>query len=119
VKPGAPLVRLELLRHADRVPICVATTWLSASRFPEAARIYAARRSVTATLAHFGVTDYQRASTRVSAALADIADSARLQLDRGSPILLVESLDIDRNGEPILATRARFAADRVEFVVES
>jgi GntR family transcriptional regulator, phosphonate transport system regulatory protein len=119
VKPGAPLVRLELLRQADRVPICVATTWLSAARFPEAARIYAAKRSVTATLAHFGVTDYRRASTRVAAALADIADSARLRIDPGSPILLVESVDIDRHGDPILATRARFAAERVEFVVES
>jgi GntR family phosphonate transport system transcriptional regulator len=119
VRPGAPLVRLELLRHADRVPICVATTWLSAARFPDAARIYAAKRSITGTLAHFGVTDYRRASTRVAAALADIADAARLELNPGSPILLVESLDADRHGDPVLATRARFAAERVEFVVES
>jgi GntR family transcriptional regulator, phosphonate transport system regulatory protein len=119
VKPGAPLVRLELLRHADRVPICVATTWLSAARFPDAARVYASRRSITGTLAHFGVTDYRRASTRVAAALADIADGARLELNPGSPVLLVESLDVDRHGDPVLATRARFAAERVEFVVES
>src|SRR5262244_3737023 len=25
---GTPLLRLELLRHADRVPVCAATTWL-------------------------------------------------------------------------------------------
>jgi GntR family transcriptional regulator, phosphonate transport system regulatory protein len=119
VKPGAMLVRLELLRHADRVPICVATSWLAAARFPGAAQIYAARRSMTRTLAHFGVTDYRRASTRVAAALADIADGARLELRPGSPILLVESIDVDRHGDPVLTTRTRFAAERVEFVVES
>jgi len=119
LKPGTPLVRLDMLRHADRVPLCVATVWLPAARFADAARIYAARRSVTRTLAYFGVTDYRRASTRVAAALADISDSARLELNPGSPILLVESVDVDQDGTPVLTTRARFAAARVEFVVES
>jgi len=119
VEPGAPLVRLEMLRNADRVALCVATVWLPAARFPDAARIYAARRSVTRTLAHFGVIDYRRASTRVAAALADIADGARLELNPGSAVLLVESVDVDRDCTPVLTTRARFAADRVEFVVES
>jgi GntR family phosphonate transport system transcriptional regulator len=119
VKPGAALVRLDLLRQADRVPICVGTSWLSAARFPDAARIYAAKRSMTRTLAHFGVTDYRRASTRLTAVLADIADGARLALTPGSPILVVESVDVDRHGDPLLTTRARFAAERVEIVVES
>src|SRR3977135_4244440 len=28
LRPGASVIRLELLRHADRVPICAGTTWL-------------------------------------------------------------------------------------------
>jgi GntR family phosphonate transport system transcriptional regulator len=119
IKAGAPVVRLELLRHADRVPICVATTWLSAAQFPHVARIYAGKRSMTRTLAQFGVADYRRANTRVVAALADIADAGRLEVRPGSPILLVDSIDVDLRGAPVLATRARFAAERVEFVVES
>jgi GntR family transcriptional regulator, phosphonate transport system regulatory protein len=119
IKPGAMVIRLELLRHADGVPICVGTSWLSAARFPDAARIYAARRSMTRTLAHFGVADYRRASTRVVAALADMADAERLAVRPGSPILLVEAVDVDARGHPVLAIRARFAAERVEFVVES
>ena len=53
------------------------------------------------------------------AALADIADAEQLALRPGSPILLVDGVDVDMRGSPVLATRARFAADRVEFVVES
>src|SRR5215471_17248226 len=34
LKTGAPLIRIEALRLADKTPICVSTTWLSADRFP-------------------------------------------------------------------------------------
>ncbi|RAI44919.1 phosphonate metabolism transcriptional regulator PhnF [Rhodoplanes roseus] len=112
-------VRLELMRHADRVPVCVATTWLPAGRFPDAAEIYAAQRSTTRMLAHYGISDYRRVSTRVTAALADIADAARLDLRPGSPILLVDSVDAAVDGTPLLATRSRFAAERIELVFES
>jgi GntR family phosphonate transport system transcriptional regulator len=119
IKSGTAVVRLELLRQADRVPICVATTWLSATRFPDAGRIYAAKRSMTRTLAHYAVSDYRRARTRVVAALADAADAMRLDLMPGSPILLVDSVDVGLDGAPLLTTRTRFAAERVEFVIES
>src|ERR1700730_6085001 len=65
LKAGALLVRIEALRLADRTPICVGTTWLSAERFPEAGRIYESARSMTKVLAHYGVRDYGRASTHV------------------------------------------------------
>src|ERR1700756_2467004 len=39
LKTGAPLVRIEALRFADRMPICVSTSWLSADRFPEAGAV--------------------------------------------------------------------------------
>src|SRR5271167_4285032 len=58
LKTGAPLVRIDALRSADRSPICIGTTWLSAERFPDAGRIYESVRSMTKLLAHFGVRDY-------------------------------------------------------------
>src|SRR5262249_39082070 len=33
LKTGVPLIRIETLRWADRTPICVSTSWLSAERF--------------------------------------------------------------------------------------
>lgn|SRR5262245_613609 len=119
IKPGTKVVRLELLRHADRVPICVATSWLPSDRFPDADRVYAVKRSMTPTLKHFGVTDYRRARTSIVAALADAADAMRLELSRGSPVLMVDSIDVDLRDRPVLTTRTRFAAERVEFVVET
>ena len=50
LKTGAPLVRIEAIRLADRTPICVSTTWLSADLFPGAGTVFAATRSMTKML---------------------------------------------------------------------
>jgi len=119
LKNGAPLVRIEALRLADRTPICVSTTWLSAARFPGAGSVFARSRSMTKLLAHYGIGDYRRASTRITAAVADAPDAARLNLALGRPVLVVDSTDVDTDGKPLVTKRSRFAAERVEFVVEN
>jgi GntR family phosphonate transport system transcriptional regulator len=119
LKTATPLIRIEALRLADRTPICIGTTWLAAARFPDAGRIYGRLRSTTKLLAHYGVRDYRRASTHVTAAIVDAADAIRLDLARGRPVLVVDSTDVDADGKPLLTTRARFAAERVEFLVEN
>src|ERR1700736_5457373 len=47
LKTGEPLIRIEALRSADRTPICISTTWLSAERFPDAGGVFASVRSMT------------------------------------------------------------------------
>jgi GntR family phosphonate transport system transcriptional regulator len=119
LKTGAPLVRIESVRLADRAPICVSTTWLSAEQFPDAGRVFANVRSMTKLLEHYGVRDYRRGSTRITAAIAEATDAARLDLALGRPVLVVDSTDVDGDGKPLVTKRSRFAAERVEFVVES
>jgi GntR family transcriptional regulator, phosphonate transport system regulatory protein len=119
LKTGAPLIRIESVRFADRTPICVSTTWLSAERFPEAGRVFANTRSMTKLLAHFGIRDYRRGSSKITAAIADATDAARLDLALGRPVLVVDSTDVDLDGKPLLTKRSRFAAERVEFLVEN
>jgi GntR family phosphonate transport system transcriptional regulator len=119
LKTGAPLIRIEALRSADRTPICVSTTWLSADRFPDAGRVFANTRSMTRLLTHFGVRDYRRGTTRITAAVADATDAARLDLALGRPVLVVDSTDVDTDGKPLVTKRSRFAAERIQFVVEN
>jgi len=119
LKTGDPLIRIEALRSADRTPICVSTTWLSAERFPDAGAVFASVRSMTKLLAHYGVRDYRRASTKITAAIADATDAARLDLALGRPVLVVDATDVDTNGKPLVTKRSRFAAERVEFLVEN
>ena len=119
LKTGAPLVRIESVRLADRTPICVSTSWLSAEQFPDAGRVFANARSMTKLLEHYGVRDYRRGSTRITAAIAEATDATRLDLVLGRPVIVVDSTDVDINGKPLVTKRSRFAAERVEFVVES
>lgn len=119
LKVGAPLTRIEALRLADSVPICVATTWLSAERFAGAGRIYKRAHSMTKVLAHFGVRNYRRAESHVSAAIVNAADAGHLKLPLGRAVLIVDSTDVEDSGKPLLTTHARFAAERVEFIVEN
>lgn len=116
---GDMVVRLEIVRAADRIPISVATTWLSAKQFPDAAKVFRRHRSITRMLEHHRISGYSRKWTRINAAVADAVDSARLRLAAHRPILVVESLDIDAEGRPLLTTRGRFAADRVALTVEN
>jgi GntR family transcriptional regulator, phosphonate transport system regulatory protein len=116
---GALVVRLEILRSADGLPICAATTWLPAKHLPGLAQVYRSTRGMTSALAHFGIRDYRRHSTRISATSADALDAQRLRTVPGRPLLLVDSVDVLPSGEPVLTSRTRFAPDRVELVVES
>lgn len=118
LKTGAALIRIESVRLADRTPICVSTTWMSAELFPDAGGVFASARSMTKLLAHYGIRDYRRSSTRITAAIADATDAARLDLPLGRPVLVVDSTDVGMDGKPLVTKRSRFAAERVEFLVE-
>jgi GntR family phosphonate transport system transcriptional regulator len=119
VAPRTAVIRLDILRSVDRVPVSAATTWLPADRAPDAGRIYRDTRSLTRTLAQLGIDDFRRQSTRISAAIADAADAARLRLAPGRPLIVVDSTDVTADERPILTTRARLAADRIELVIET
>ena len=71
---------------------------------------------MTKLVAHYGVRDFRRASTRITAAIADATDAARLDLALGRPVLVVDSTDVDQRGKPIVDEAFAFAAERVEFV---
>jgi GntR family phosphonate transport system transcriptional regulator len=116
---GAPVTRLEILRSADGLPICASTTWLAARRAPGIAEIFRTKRGMTAALGHFGIRDYRRHVTRVTAASADALDAQWLRTIEGRPLLLVDSIDVLPSGEPLMTTRSRFAPDRVELVIEN
>jgi GntR family transcriptional regulator, phosphonate transport system regulatory protein len=116
---GAPVICLEILRSADRMPIASATSHVSEALMPDAARVFARLRSMTKTLAHFGITDYRRWKTSIKAALADSVQAERLGLSPGRPLLVVEKIDVTRGGRPVLTSITRFSADRVELVVEN
>jgi GntR family phosphonate transport system transcriptional regulator len=117
IKPGAKVVRTEGMSLADGRPISRSTTWLSYGRFPDFAERIARMESTTDVFASYGIHDYSRASTRISARHADVEETKLLGLAPGAILLVSEAVDADLAGNPISYALSRFPADRMELVV--
>ncbi len=114
---GAAVIRMETMSEADGRPVSRATSWFDAARFPGFAEAYAETGSITLAFKRFGVGDYFRKSTLVSARHADNADLDDLHLAPGAIVLVAVALNVDDAGTPVQFAETRFAADRVELSV--
>ncbi|MET3926296.1 phosphonate metabolism transcriptional regulator PhnF [Devosia sp. 2618] len=117
LKPGAKVVRTEGLSIADGRPISRATTWLPYRRFPDFGERIARLGSSTEVFFSYGIADYARASTRISARHADVEETKLLDLAPGAILLVSEAVDVDPDGVPISYALSRFPAERMELVV--
>ena len=118
VEVGATVLELTTCHRADATPISTARAFLPLPRFAGFARAYGSHGSITRAFADYGITDYLRLSTRITARIATAEEASTLELAPGRVVMVSESVNTDIAGVPIQATRSVFAADRVEFVIE-
>lgn len=117
IEIGANVVRLETVSEADGRPVSRATSFFDAKRFAGINSAYAKSGSVTIALKRFGVSDYFRRSTRISARHASDSDLADLRLSPGAIVLVTIYANVDAEGRPVQFSETRFAADLVELSV--
>ena len=117
LKPGAKVVRIDGISSADGKPLSRATTWLDYRRFADFPTRLSAAGSFTAAFAGYGISDYSRASTRISARHADVEETKLLGLSPGAILLVSEAVDVDESGNPISYALSRFPAERMDLVV--
>ncbi len=118
VRAGTPVYVIETLRGADETPIGVGKTYFPARLFPAMPERFREHDSITRVLESYGMEDYRRKLTRVTARPADAFEQKHLRLSRHQPVLVAEAVDSDPDGKPISYGIARFAADRIQFVIE-
>ncbi|MDF1855545.1 phosphonate metabolism transcriptional regulator PhnF [Pseudooceanicola sp.] len=102
---------------ADGQPIALYRSVFPAARFPDLLTRLAETGSVTRMLAHFGITDYIRASTRLTAKRATATQANGLRLREGDPILRTVGINVDPEGRPIEYGHTWFAGDRVTLTL--
>jgi GntR family phosphonate transport system transcriptional regulator len=117
VKPGTRLLRQETVSFADGRPLARATGWFPEARFSGIDRAYAETGSITEALKRYGIDDYSRGTTRISARHATVEEVQALKLAPGAVVLVSDAVDLDAEGVPIHAMLTRFPADRMELVV--
>ncbi|OOG43629.1 phosphonate metabolism transcriptional regulator PhnF [Rhodanobacter sp. C05] len=109
--------RIDSLSRADGHIIDHSTAYFPATRFPGLPAVYRRTQSVTQTLNEFGVGDYVRLHTRVSARLPDAHTARLMKLPANRPLLHVQSINTDPRGGPVQYGIARFSGDWVQLVL--
>lgn len=117
LEPRTQVIRLDVLRKADGRALSRSTVWFPAGRFKGIDEAFRRTGSVTRALREYGVDDYLRAVTEVSATHAEPDDVAQLALTPGAIVLVTRALNTDMQGLPIQYAVTRFPADRVEFTI--
>jgi GntR family phosphonate transport system transcriptional regulator len=116
---GEPTICIRHLSQADGRPISTATHYFPYKRFQGFLEIYRQRKSITATYAYFGVFDYTRKSTRVTARMPTLEEAELLKQPKNRPVLITESVNIDADGEPIEYGRTAFNGEVVQLVISA
>lgn len=119
LRRGRTAILAERLGTADGRPVVIGAHWFPAQRFPAIATELARDHSITRALAACGVTDYRRLVTRITARMPTAEEAELLEQSRTRPVLVTEAVNVDPHGEPVEVSFARYAAGRMQLVVES
>jgi GntR family transcriptional regulator, phosphonate transport system regulatory protein len=111
--------KLTYMSYVDERPFDYSEAYFPAQRFPNLPDVFTQHRSVTRTLAQFGVRDYLRQYTAVMAKLPTPAISKTLGLAAGRPVLHVCSINVDLEGVPVQYGETYFSGDWVQLVVRT
>jgi len=98
-------------------PIGISTAAFPHARLGGIAQAFRATGSITAALQRLGVADYVRASSTVSCRLPTAAEADALARPATEPVLVVQYVNADAEGQPVEAGCTLFAADAVQLTV--
>ena len=116
---GSPVHRLLRRGLADGVPISIGLSWHCATRFPDLAVQREGGASVTDIYRSHGIADYFRKRTTIFARRPDDEEARLLMQHPDQPVLVLQKTDVDAAGRPLGYSEAVWAADRVQFSIDS
>ena len=117
LEQGAQVHFIESLSLADDQPVALGRSTFPASRFPDFMARRDAYPSLTETLRSYGIDDFVRTETRVTALPATATQALHLRLQEGAPLLRTTGLNTDAQGTPIEFGETWFAGDRVTLTL--
>ena len=114
---GEKVLRVEMLDDANDQPIGLATAYYPAVRFAGLLDMLQAGTGTTDILRHFGVQDYIRAENKITTQMPSNETARLLKQPITRPLLCVECVDVDMEGQPIKYGETVFCGDRVQLLV--
>ena len=118
METGGPLCAYFGLSLADEQPVAVFESLFPTDRLPGIEAALIAHPGVSGALTEVGVSDYTRASTRLTAVRAEAVQALHLQVQEGDPLLRATGVNVDPEGRPVEYGRTWFAGDRITLTLE-
>jgi GntR family transcriptional regulator, phosphonate transport system regulatory protein len=118
IRPGARVVLLERLGLADDIPVSLTRHYFPVSRLRGILNALAATPRITDALKAAGVDDYLRQVTKVTARAPTAAEVELLRMARNRPVLVTESVNVDRAGTVVEFSIGCYPTPRVQIVFE-
>jgi GntR family transcriptional regulator len=115
---GAAVIELERLRFVQDEPIAVVTTFLPYSRCSQILHADLTHQSLYALMEQVCGIVIARGQRTMEAVAANQREAELLKVDRGSPLMLIDSVSYEADGTPIEYYRALHRGDRSRFVAE-
>lgn len=115
---GTPVIELERLRSVGDDPIVLVTTYLPQSLCPHLAQADMSRQSLYAYLEQSCGLLIARGRRAIEAVPAQEYEAELLQVPKGSPLVLLDSVSYLSDGTPIEYYQALHRGDRSRFEVE-
>jgi GntR family phosphonate transport system transcriptional regulator len=119
LREGSHVIVLETIGEADDLPVNHVEQYLPAERFRGIDAAFARTLSLTQALTQYGVIDYRRAWTRITARAPSRRIAGLLRQPEDHPVLRTEGLNLDMAGQPIEFAVAHWAGGRTQFLVEA
>ena len=118
IEPGSPVIEIERLRFVQDEPIVLVTTYLPESLCPDLIDEDLTRQSLYAFLeARYGLL-LARGRRIVQAVPANEYEASHLEVTKGSPLILLDSVSYLEDGTPAEFFHALHRGDRSQFEVE-
>jgi len=118
LKRRTRLVCIRTLSEADGTPLSLASHYFTAGRFPNLADVIDRTGSISLALEEFGIEDFTRISTHITARIPLREEAELLRQPIQRPVLLSISINATPDGLPLEYGRTLFAGDRVQMVFE-
>ncbi|GJG93589.1 phosphonate metabolism transcriptional regulator PhnF [Cupriavidus pauculus] len=114
---NADILHIQMVGKAEARTIDVAEHYFDPKRFPGLEEAVRESRSISRALTQFGIADYTRKWSRITAAMPSAPVARLLNQPKTRPVLQVEALNVDIDDVPLQYSMTRFAGDWVQLTV--
>jgi GntR family transcriptional regulator len=118
IEPGTPLVDIRRLRFVNEEPIQLVTSYLPYAMCPQLLEVDLAHRSLYDVLENECGLWIARGRRFIEAVAANELEARLLQIERGAPLILLDSVSVLEEGRPVEYYHAVHRGDRSRFEVD-